>query len=102
MSAVGSAFIGSVADEAMGAWVQHQFETGAWPPTVYARHWKFYCPQDLGTFLSSKGGWRLTVAKDARQAAAEEGWNMVTPMDTKAWVDDEGRKPNYYWLVARK
>jgi hypothetical protein len=83
-----------MADQAMGAWLTHQLESGAWPRSTAASHWKFYCPQDLKSFLAATGGWQLTVAKDCQEAALDKGWNMTLVMDVKDWVDDKGQRPH--------
>jgi hypothetical protein len=102
LSAPGSTYIGTMADQAMGAWIQRQLESGTWPRTAMASHWKFYCPQDLRGFLSATGGWQVVVAKDCHEAALDKGWNMTLVLDVKDWVDDKGQRPHYYWLAARK
>lgn len=91
-----------MADEAMGAWLQLQFDLGTWPRTNALSTWKFFCPQDLRGFLAATGGWQLAVAKDYKEAALDKGWNITKVLDVKDWVDEKGQRPHYYWLAARK
>jgi hypothetical protein len=89
-SGPGSSIIFTALNEAVGAWLRSMGQ---------ARVWKFFCPDDLATYLAGAGGWQVVVQTTNVQEADALGVSLL--QKTGDWRDEKGRSPQYYWVTAR-